>query len=95
MACLIEKATEFSLFFFKQQKAFKKTAGEYRKTIKIKREGVQGHIHLEHYMNWHMACVFTAKRLLVCLLISIVFIPCFPINELFYLQFCCPFGDIC
>lgn len=79
----VAKATEFSLsFFLKQQKAFKTTAGEYRKTITIKRERAQGHIYLEHYMNWHMACVFIAKRLLVCLLISIVFTPCFSYNYL-------------
>lgn len=78
MDCLIAKATEFGLFFFffKRQKAFKTIAGEYRKTIKMKREGAQGHIHLEHFMNCHMVCVFVAKPLRVWLLISIVFPVC-------------------
>lgn len=67
------QSLSLSLFFLKKQKAFKTIASEYRKTIKMKRQEAQGHIHLEHDMNWHMVCVFIAKPRLVRLLISVVF----------------------
>lgn len=51
----------------------------------MKRGRAQGHVHLQRYMNWHMVCVFTAKPLLVCLLIIIVFTPHLYIYSFIYL----------